>query len=433
MSPVTIGIIGMIALIALMAYGMPVGFAMGLIGFIGLAVLISPTAAITKLATTPFGYVASYDYAVVPMFILMANIIVVSGLGTNLFNIAEKFFGRFRGGMAMATTGGCAGFAAISGSSLTTSLTIGTAAIPEMKKYKYDLDFAGATIAASGTLGLLIPPSTALMLYGIVTGNSIKELFLGGYIPGIQQALLYLLVIYLLTVRNPALGPRGPKYTWKEKWDALKQGGEILLLITFVIIGLFLGWFTATEAGAVGTAGALLIVLLRRRLTWEGFLKAISDTVRVSGMYYVIIIGAQLFMNFTTVTTLPTMLAQGIQNSGLSPLMIVFLIVVIYIFLGMFINGTAMMLLTLPIFYPLIVDLGFDPIWFGVLATRISETGLLTPPVGLGVYSMKAIMPDLNLARVFKFTMYFVVADIIHAILLVLFPAMITFLPAIAR
>lgn len=433
MSPVTIGIIGMIALIALMAYGMPVGFAMALVGFVGLAVLIDPVAAITKLATTPFGYVASYDYAVVPMFILMANIIVVSGLGTNLFNIAEKFLGRFSGGMAMATTGGCAGFAAISGSSLTTSLTIGTAAIPEMKKYKYDQDFSGATIAASGTLGLLIPPSTALMLYGIVTGNSIKDLFLAGYIPGLQQALMYLLVIYLLTKRNPALGPRGPKYSFKEKMTSLKEGGEIILLITFVILGLFLGWFTATEAGAVGTAGALLIVLLRKRLTKEGFLKAISDTIRVSGMYYVIIIGAQLFMNFTTVTTLPTLLAQAIQNSGLSPLAIIFLIAAIYIFLGMFINGTAMMLLTLPIFYPLIIDLGFNPIWFGILSVRISETGLLTPPVGLGVYSIKAIMPDLNLARVFKFTMYFVAADIVHAILLILFPEMVTFLPTIAR
>lgn len=433
MSPITIGIIGMIALIALMAYGMPVGFAMAIVGFAGLAVLIDPLAAITKLATTPFGYVASYDYAVVPMFILMANIIVVSGLGANLFNIAEKFLGRFSGGMAMATTGGCAGFAAISGSSLTTSLTIGAAALPELKKYKYDMDFAGATIAASGTLGLLIPPSTALMLYGIVTGNSIKDLFLAGYIPGIQQALLYLLVIYVLTRRNPALGPCGPKYTFKEQMASLKEGGEIILLITFVIVGLFLGWFTATEAGAVGTAGALLIVLLRKRLTWEGFLKAISDTIRVSGMYYVIIIGAQLFMNFTTVTTLPTLLAQAIQGSGLSPIMVVILIVIIYLFLGMFINGTAMMLLTLPIFYPLIIDLGFNPIWFGILATRVSETGLLTPPVGLGVYSIKAIMPDVNLGRVFKYSMCFVVSDLIHAALLIAFPIFATWLPAIAR
>lgn len=432
MDPILIGSIGMILMLVLMGLSVSIGITMTLLGFLGLAVLINPTAALAKLAIIPFSFVSSYDYAVIPMFMLMANIILVSGLGNDLFNIASKWLGRFNGGVAMATTAACAGFAAISGSGLTTSLTVGATALPEMKKYDYDEGFSAAVVSASGTLGLLIPPSNALMVYGIVTGTSVKSLFLAGAIPGITQALFYIILISILTKKYPKLAPPGQKTTFSEKIGSLKKGGEIITLIVFVFGGMLVGWFTPTEAGAVGTVGALVITLFRRRMNWANFKLAVIDTIRVSGMYYLILIGAQIFMYFSSITTFPKVMAEYVGSLNLPPMLIMILIIIVYFILGMLMSGNAMMMLTLPVFFPLILKLGFDPIWFGVLVTRMSEVGQITPPVGLVVYSLKAIAPDVPVHKIFKWTVPFVVADMCHVALLLFVPSVVLLLPALA-
>lgn len=427
--PIMIGTLGMIALLAMMAVGISIGASMMILGFFGIMILISPAAALTKLAIVPFSYVASYDYAVIPMFMLMANIILVSGLGSDLFNIASKWLGHKRGGLGIATTAACAGFAAISSSGLTTSLTIGATALPEMKKYKYDQGFSAAIITASGTIGLMIPPSSALMVYGIVTGNSVRSLFMAGAIPGITQALFYVVVIYLLTKWKPELGPAGPRYGMRERWASLKQGGEIIVLIIFVFTGMLAGWFTPTEAGAMGAIGAFVITVVRRRLDWQRFKKAIVDTIKISGMYFVILIGAQVFMYFTTMTTFPQVISGFVTGLHLPPMVIMMIIIAIYLFLGCLMSGNAMMLLTIPIFYPIILDLGINPILFGIILTRVSETGQITPPVGLGVYSIKALLPDVPIQNIFKWTFPFVISDILHVLMLLFFPIITMFLP----
>ncbi len=432
MDPITIGLIAIILLIVLMALGIPIGLVMMLLGFLGVAYLVNPSAALMKMAVIPFDFVQNYDFAVIPMFMLMANIILVSGLGTDLYNIASKWLGRRSGGLATATTVACAGFAAISGSGLATSLTIGQTAMPEMKKYKYDTAFSAAVICSSGTIGLLIPPSTALMVYGIVTGTSVRSLFIGGFVPGITQALFYIILITILTKVKPELGPRGEKYTLKEKLLSLKHGAEIIILISFVFIGMLVGWFTPTEAGAMGAAGAFIITVIRRRMSWKDFKKAIKDTIKISGMYFIILIGAQMFMYLTTVTTVPRVVAHWVGGLDVPPMAILLIMMGIYMILGCFMSGNAIMMLTIPIFFPIIIDIGFSPILFGILLTRVSEIGQLTPPVGLGVYSIQAILPEkVPIQRIFKWTAAFVGADAIHLLLLLFVPAVTLFLPSL--
>ncbi len=430
MDPITIGIIAIILLVVLMGIGIPIGFVMMILGFAGVAILVNPSAALMKMAVIPFSFVSNYDFAVIPMFMLMANIILVSGLGTDLYRIASKWMGRRNGGLAVATTVACAGFAAISGSGLATSLTIGQTGMPEMKKYKYDTAFSAAVICSSGTIGLLIPPSTALMVYGIVTGTSIRSLFIGGFIPGITQALFYIVLISIMTRIKPSLGPHSDKASFKEKLLSLKQGIDIIILISFVFFGMLFGWFTPTEAGAMGAAGAFLITIVRKRMDWEGFKSAIRDTIKISGMYFLILIGAQMFMYLTSVTTLPRVVALWVGGLDVAPMTIMLIMMGIYMILGCFMSGNAIMMLTIPIFFPIVIQLGFNPIWFGILLTRVSEIGQLTPPVGLGVYSIQAILPEkVPIHRIFKWTACFVGADALHLLLLLLVPAVTLFLP----
>ncbi|MBN2049826.1 MAG: TRAP transporter large permease [Spirochaetales bacterium] len=432
MEPVTLGAISIILLVVLMAVGIPIGVTMMLLGFLGVLILINPSAALMKMAVIPFSFVSSYDFAVIPMFMLMANLILVSGLGTDLYRIASKWFGRRNGGLAIATTVACAGFAAISGSGLATSLTIGQTAMPEMKKYKYDTAFSAAVICASGTIGLMIPPSTALMVYGIVTGTSIRSLFIGGFLPGLTEALFYIVLILILTKRKPAIGPRSEKSSFREKMTSLKQGIDIIVLILFVFLGMLFGLFTPTEAGAMGAAGAFIITVVRRRLDWKKFWKAIKDTIKVSGMYFFILIGAQMFMYLTSITTLPRLAAEWVGGLDVAPMVIMLIMMGIYMILGCFMSGNAIMMLTIPIFFPIVLNLGFNPIWFGILLTRVSEIGQLTPPVGLGVYSIQAILPEkVPIHRIFKYTAYFVGADVLHLVLLLFVPAVTLYLPTL--
>lgn len=429
MSPVIVGIIGFIILFLLLALRTPLGITMFLVGFAGLWLLISRSAALIKTGLIPFDTMASFDLAVLPLFLLMAQVIFSAGLSRDLYDVAAKWLGRFRGGVAIATVGGCAGFAAISASSLATAVTMGMVAIPEMKRLKYDDSLSTGCVAAGGTIGQLIPPSAGLITYGIITQTSIGKLFLGGMIPGILEALFYMITIYLLCLWKPSLGPRGPKYTMIEKLASFKTCWEMLGLIILVLGGLVIGLFTPTEAGAVGAFGAIIFSLLRKRLSWEKFKKAILETMKTTGMLYGILIGAFVFKYFLAVTTIPARLADYVGGLTLSPLVIIVLVMLVYVFLGCVMDALAMILLTIPVFFPLALGLGFDAIWFGIIIVRMTEIGLITPPIGMNVYAIKGIVPDVPVTKIFKGIIPFLIADIFHVALLLFFPGVVMFLP----
>ncbi|UCG65040.1 MAG: TRAP transporter large permease [Deltaproteobacteria bacterium] len=431
MSPVAIGIIGFIVLFAILALGLPLGVGMFLVGFSGLWYLISQGAAIAKIGLIPFETIASFELAVLPLFLLMAQVVFAAGLSRDLYDVAAKWLGHQRGGVAVATVGGCAGFAAVSASSLATAVTMGLVAIPEMKRLKYDPALSTGCVAAGGTIGQLIPPSAGLITYGIITQTSIGKLFMGGMVPGILEAIFYIFTIYVLCTWRPSLGPPGPRFSFREKVGAFRSCGEIIGLIILVLGGLIIGWFTPTEAGAVGAFGAISFSLIRRRLNWEKFKHALMETMKTTGMLYGILIGAFLFKYFLAVTTIPFRLANFVGELPLPPLAIMVLVMLVYVFLGCVMDALAMILLTIPIFFPLAISLGFDPIWFGVILVRMTEIGLITPPIGMNVYAISGIAPDVPVTTIFRGIIPFLIADVCHVALLLFVPAVVLFLPKV--
>jgi len=431
LSPIVIGLIGMGVLFLLLAMGMPVSFAMAIVGFAGFASLISVKGALVKLAVVPFGTVFSYDFAVIPLFIFMAQICFNAELSKDLYAVAFKWLGPLPGGLAMATIGACAIFAAISASSIATAVTLGLVALPEMRKYKYDLRLATGSIAAGGTMGVLIPPSAGLIIYGIIAEQSIGRLFMAGVIPGVLEAIFYIVTILILCKLNPSLGPKGPKSSFKEKLAILGRGGEVIVLIAFVLVGLFRGWFTPTEAGAAGAFGAIVITLFRRRLTWQVFKQSLLATANTAGMIYALMIGAFLLNYFLAASTIPTELAAITNRLPFPPLGIMASIMFLFLGLGCFIDAMAMIMLTIPIFLPLALRLGFDPIWFGILLVRMTEIAVITPPVGMNVFAIHGIAKDVPMEVIFRGILPFLLADIIHVTLLLFVPQICLFLPGL--
>ncbi len=341
MSPVIIGLIGFVLLFVLLAAGMSIGFAMGLIGFLGMCLLYPVPAAIAKMAITPYHAVSEYSLAVLPLFLLMAHVIFQCGFGTDLFKMAQKWLGHMRGGLAMASIGACASFAAVSGTSLATGATVGLLALPEMKKQGYDPGFAAGSVAAGSSIGALIPPSGMLIIYGVLTEVSIGKLFAGAVVPAIITVISYLVTAWFMCRVKPSLGPRGEKTSFREKLGSLKGCWEILLLVFFSIGGIILGWFTATEAGGVGAGGAILLSFLRRRLNWAKLKQAFEDTMRTTGMIYGIVIGAFIFNYFVAKTTLPQAVGNWVAALNAPPMIIVCIIVVIYILLAVVMEGPS--------------------------------------------------------------------------------------------
>ena len=431
MSPVIVGVIGFVALFSLLAFGLPIGVGMALVGFGGLWYLISQGAAIAKMGIIPFEVMANWSLATLPLFLLMAHIIFASGLSRDLYNVAAKWLGHQRGGIAMATVGGCAGFAAVSASSLATAVTMGLVALPEMKRFNYDPALATGCIAAGGTMGQLIPPSAGLIVYGIITGTSIGRLFAGGLVPGILEAIFYMATIYILCRWKPSLGPRGPGYSLKEKVMSFASCGEIIGLILLILGGIVLGWFSPTEAGAIGAFGAIVFSLFRRRLNWGKFRNALVETMKTTGMLYGILIGAFVFKYFLAVTTIPFALADFVGGLPVPPLAIMALIMLVYVFLGCVMDALTMILLTIPIFFPLVLSLGFDAIWFGIIIVRMTEIGLITPPIGMNVYAISGIAPDVPVTTIFKGVIPFLIADFFHVALLLFVPIVVLWLPSI--
>ena len=433
MTPTITGLVGIGILLIILFSRMPIGFGMGLIGFLGFAYLVGFGPALGLLKTVPYSTFSSHSLSVIPLFILMGAFAFSAGLSRDLYQAAYKWLGHLRGGLAMATIGACACFAAISGSSMATAATMGTVTLPEMKKYNYDPALATGSVAAGGSMGILIPPSVILIIYGIITEQSIGKLFLAGFIPGMMEAVFYMVVIAIITRFKPQLGPRGPQTNIFEKLKALTTTWEVLTLFIIVIGGIYVGIFTPTEAAGIGAFGAFIFAVGKKRLTWTAFKESLSSSIKTSVMVFVIILGAMLLGYFLTVTRIPFDLAGYVSGLHLNRYVILILILLTFIVLGCVIETMAIILLTVPIFFPLIVQLGFNPIWFGILVVRATEIGLLTPPVGLNVFVIKGVAPDVPIGTIFRGIFPFLMADICHVAVLIAFPQLVLFLPGMMK
>lgn len=431
MSPVAVGIIGIVVLVLTFILSMPVGFAMALVGLVGFSFLVSPEAGLSLLARDVFATFSSYSLTVIPMFMFMGVITFATGMSRRLYDTGYTLFGQMRGGLAMATIAGCASFAAICGSTNATAAAMGKVSLPEMKRYNYDDSLSTGCVAAAGSLGILIPPSTIFIVYGILTEQSIGNLFLAGVFPGLLLAAIFVTVVSLLCWHNPSLGPGGGPTSWQDKLRSLTGVIEMMVLFALVIGGLFMGWFSPTQAGGAGTAGALLIGLARRRLSWEGFLRAIKDTLQITCEVMVIVTGAIIFGHFMAVTEIPFVLADWVSGLPLAPAAIMGVIILMYLLGGCFMDALALITLTIPILYPLVINMGFDPIWFGVIIVLVTEMGVITPPVGINVYVIKGIAEDVSLGTIFKGTLPFLIGLLVAAGLLIAFPQIALFLPGL--
>ncbi|MEW6668967.1 MAG: TRAP transporter large permease [Thermodesulfobacteriota bacterium] len=432
MNPVTAGIIGIAVLVLLFLLRMPVAFAMALVGFVGFGYLTGTQAALGLIGRDIFDEFSSYPLSVIPMFILMGTFAYASGISRRLYQTTYAWVGHLRGGLTIATVFACAGFGAICGSSTATAATMGQIALPEMKKYKYDDTLATGTVAAAGTLGILIPPSTVLIVYGILTEQSIGKLFIAGVLPGVLLSLFFAATVALLCWLNPIIGPPGAPSSFKEKLHATTGIIEAVILFLLAIGGLFLGWFSPTQAGSIGAGGALLIGLARREIRWRSFVDACKETLRTACMVLFIITGATIFGHFMAVSRIPFVLAEWLGGLPIAPMAVMTVIVFIYLIGGCFMDSMALIVLTVPIFFPVVMKLGFDPIWFGVIIVLVGEMGVITPPVGVNVFVIKGITPEVPLEKIFKGIFPFLGALIIVTAILMLFPRIATLLPSLA-
>lgn len=429
MSPVIAGITGFVLLVFLMLMRIPVGFAMGITGLVGFGYLVSWDAALSILARDFFSVFSSYNLTVIPLFILMGQVAHHSGISGRLFNAANKFLGHLPGGLAVATIGACACFAAICGSTSATAATMASVALPEMKKYKYDPALATGVVAAGGSLGILIPPSTIFIVYGVMTEQSVGKLFISGILPGILMTALFIAAILIWTKLRPGLVEASPAFSWKERFSSLSGLIETLLLFILVMGGLFVGFFTPTEAAAIGALGTIVIAAIGRNLSWSDLILSLQETTRISCMIFVIVAGATVFGHFLTVTSIPAEIGDWVQGLQIHPYLVIALIIFIYLVMGCLMDSLAMIMLTIPIFYPVITSLGFDPIWFGVVIVLVTGMGVITPPIGINVYVVAGVARDVPLHVIFNGASKLLLAQIVTAILVLLFPQIALYLP----
>lgn len=422
-------LIGFALLLILLAGSMPVGFVMAAVGLVGFALMVSPQAAFSMATIDLYTTFSDYNLTTIPLFILMGQIAFHTGISQGLFNAAYHWIGRVAGGLAISTIGACTAFGAICGSGPATSATIASVALPEMRRYRYDMELAMGCIAAGGGIGMLIPPSIVFIVYAILTEQSIGKLFMAGIAPGLMIALLFCAVIVIRCKRNPQLGPPGPAFTWRQKFASLSGVWETLVLCLLVMGGMFRGFFTATEAAAIGAAGALLIGLTKRKLTWQRLLQCLNESIRTACMVMVVVAGAIIFGKFLAVTRVPSNLAAWLVGLPLPGWCIIGLIILFFFVGGCFLDALALDILTIPIFYPVVLALGYDIIWFGVMIVVVTMIGVITPPVGVCVYVVSGMARDVPLEKVFRGSMPFLWALLLAAVLLVIFPQIATFLP----
>ena len=433
MSTDAVALIGFVALFVLMLLRVPVGMAMGLVGVSGFGYLVSGPAALKLVGQTSMRTVTDYTFGVIPMFLLMGTFVSNSGMSRELFKAANGFVGHMRGGLGIATVAACGGFAAISGSSVATAATFSAVAYPEMRRFGYPQSFATGVIAAGGTLGAMLPPSTVLAVYGIITEQDIGKLFMAGIIPGLLAMTMYMITIALIGYVAPGFLPQGKPLPWRERFAGLKDIWPPVLLFLFVIGGLyglpFLPRFTPTEAGGVGATGAFLIGLFTGRLDKEKILASLLQATRTAAAVFTVLIGALIFGYFLTVTQTPQKVTEFLTGLGLGPYGVLALIMVMYLVLGCLMDAMAMIILTVPIIFPVIQHLGFDPIWFGVIIVMTVELGLIHPPVGMNVFVIKSVVKDVSFSTIFKGVLPFVATDLVRLVILIAFPILATWLP----
>jgi C4-dicarboxylate transporter, DctM subunit len=429
-----VGILGIVILLALMfLVELPVGLAMGLVGLGGLWCLLGAEAAMSVVGTELWGTFSSYGLSVIPLFVWMGQICFYSGVNENLYNTAYTWMGRIRGGLAMSTIMACAGFAAICGSNTATAATMTAVALPEMRKRNYEPALMGGTIACGATLGVVIPPSVVLIVYGIYTEQSIGKLFWASTLPGIVMAALMCVVVYVMCLKDPERGPAGPKTTMMQKIKAIPGAFEMIVLFSLVMTGLMTGAFTPTEAGAAGSVFALVIALIRRKLSWKGFIDSIVDTLKVTCMIILIVAGAVILGRFLTISGLPFQVSEYAAQLPVQPWVIMAVILVVYGIAGCVMDALGFLLVSIPIFFPLAMKLGYDPIWFGVTLNVVTTMGAITPPVGICAYVVAGMSGDIPLAKVFQGVIWFIPVYVITLILLIVWPQLALWLPSFIR
>jgi len=417
-------------LIILLFCRLPVGFAMASVGIIGIAYYTSWTGAFAQVGQIAFYTPMRAEFAVVPLFVLMGNFITRAGLADELYTAAYAWIGHRRGGLAMATVISCGGFSAVCGSSVATAATMAKVAMPPMRKFKYQDTLATGAIAAGGTLGILIPPSVILVIYGIMTSTDIGALFIAGIIPGLLSIVGYIIAISIITHMKPETGPPGERVTWNERFIALSKVWGVLLLFLIVIGGIYVGLFTPSEAAGIGACGAFFFALFRQTLTWKSFFDLLADSVQTTAMLFFILIGALIFSNCINETGMPEALLEWVKSFDAHPITVVFAIMVVYIGLGAVLDSMAMLLLTVPLFFdPVVNGLNLDPVWFGIIVVVVTEISLVTPPVGMNIFVLNTVLPDVTTGTLFRGVTPFWMTDIVRLIILVLFPSITLFLP----
>ncbi|SDO34594.1 TRAP transporter large permease [Desulforhopalus singaporensis] len=434
MTPSIIGITGIVIMVAIFMTRMPVAYVMAMVGFVGFSIMSSTKGGLNLLAKDFYEVFSSYGLTTIPLFILMGQLAFNAGISSKLYSSAYKFLGHTKGGLAIATVSACTAFGAVCGSSAATAATMATVGLPEMKKFDYKDELAAGSVASGGGLGMIMPPSVVLIVYGILTEQSIGKLFMAGILPAILVTVLFILTVIIWCALSPEQGPRGESFTWMEKLKSLGGMGETMAVFALVMGGLFFGLFTPTEAAAVGVVGVLVVSLVRRQLTWERFVDALYETLKTSCMVLMLIAGATVFGKFLAVTRIPYDIAEWIGSFDLPPLLILGMVVLVYFVGGCFMDSLALVMLTVPIFFPLVLSLGYDPIWFGVIIVMVTEMGVITPPVGINVYIVYGVAGGLpgggmRLESIFRGIAPFMLAVLVGIVIMAVFPQIILFLP----
>ena len=431
MTPITAGFVGSVLLLVLLFIGMPIAFVMMFVGFLGISYLASVHAALPVVAKTVYETAAYYPYTIIPLFILMGAFAGGAGITAKLYGSFDKWFRRLPGGLGIATIAACACFAALSGSSVAAAAAMGTIAIPEMRRFKYDPALAVGVVAAGGTLSFLIPPSLGFVVYGMLTEQSIGKLLVSGILPGVVLSLAFVAVIVVKVKLNPALAPATPGHVaWKEKFRALGGIWETMLVFVIVMGGIYLGFVNPTEAGAIGATALFIIVISKLKLTFKSLSTALLEATRISVLVLFLVAGANVFSYFLALSTIPASVSAWMAALQVSKYVVLTIIVVIYLILGCFLDAISMMVLTMPVIFPVVKTLGFDPIWFGVVCVIMMEAGLITPPVGLNVYTLAGVVKDVPMSTIFRGSMPFLVAMLAVTILIAIFPGIALYLPS---
>jgi C4-dicarboxylate transporter DctM subunit len=429
MNPQLVGVIGLIVLIVLFFSRIPVAYVMALVGFVGFSVLRGMEPGLNLLARDLYSVFSSHGLTIIPLFVLMGQFAFHGGIAKRIYSAAYHWTGFMPGGLAMATVGACTAFGAVCGSGPATAATMATVGLPEMKRYGYDSELACGVVASGGGLGMLMPPSVVLIVYGVLTQESIGKLFVAGVLPALQIMLLFMLTVSLVCWLRPELGPAGNRFTLKQKMVALIDLADTLLIFLFVIGGLFVGWFAPTEAGAMGAIGVMLAAMARGKLGWRKIVRSLEDTLRTSAMVLMLVAGAVIFGHFLAVTGIPYAIANLIAEVQMPGWVVMTLIVLVYLLGGCVIDALALIMLTIPIFFPIVENLGYDPVWFGVIIVLVTQMGVITPPVGINAYIVQGVDTKTPLEKIFKGVMPFLLALIVGTMLMIFWPGLITWLP----